>query len=198
MNMWWQRRSVRVRLTLWYVAAMVVVLAVYATTVLAIVSRNVSNALDDRLHGDFQWAAEMAEQKSDGTVAWFEGAHSTDEDTPWLQVWTSSGKLMYRSRRAEVQPLPDSHDIAFQLHEPLEIKSVGVLPFRMLSGKTTLAGQPVIIQVARSELPSRNDVIDLTLIFVFGLPLGVAAAGLGGYALASRALARALPRRQTA
>ena len=100
MNMWWQRRSVRVRLTLWYVAAMVVVLAIYATTVLAIVSRNVSTALDDRLHGDFQWAAEMAEQKSDGTVAWFEGAHSTDEDTPWLQVWTSSGKLMRAAAKA--------------------------------------------------------------------------------------------------
>ena len=68
----WQR-SVRVSLTLWYVGAMVVVLGVYADAVFTFVSANLSKALDDRVRGDFQWAAEMAEQRPDGTLSWFEG-----------------------------------------------------------------------------------------------------------------------------
>ena len=42
MNRWWRSLSVRVRLTLWYVAAMVIVLAVYAVAVFVFVSRSVS------------------------------------------------------------------------------------------------------------------------------------------------------------
>ena len=37
MNRWWQPRNVRVRLALWYLGAMVVVLAVYAAGVFAFV-----------------------------------------------------------------------------------------------------------------------------------------------------------------
>lgn len=62
-------RSARVTLTLWYVAAMVVVLAVYAASVF--VSTGVWKSLDDRLHGDFRWAAEMADQSPDGSLARF-------------------------------------------------------------------------------------------------------------------------------
>ena len=56
--------GVRARLTLWYVAAMVVVLTVYAAGVFMFVSRSGSRALDARLRSDFTWAAEMWEQQS--------------------------------------------------------------------------------------------------------------------------------------
>ena len=46
MRRWWRSHSVRVRLTLWYVAAMVVVLAVYAAVVFAFVNRSVSETLE--------------------------------------------------------------------------------------------------------------------------------------------------------
>ncbi len=42
MTQWWRSHSVRLRLTLWYVAAMVVVLCVYAALVFVFVSRNAS------------------------------------------------------------------------------------------------------------------------------------------------------------
>ena len=61
MRRWWQTRSLRTSLTLWYVVAMVIVLGLYATVVFLFVSRNLSEALNDRLRGDFQWAARMAE-----------------------------------------------------------------------------------------------------------------------------------------
>jgi heavy metal sensor kinase len=65
------------------------------------------------------------------------------------------------------------------------------VPVRILSrrGKIVQTSKPVVIQVARGEGPMRQQLRDLALVLVFGLPLGVAAAGLGGYTLAQRALA---------
>ena len=68
MSRWWRSHSVRVRLTLWYVAAMVVVLAIYATVVYVFVSRNASETLDRRLRGDFQWAAATVDVGPGGRV----------------------------------------------------------------------------------------------------------------------------------
>ena len=45
MKRWWRPLGVRVRLTFWHVAVMIVVLAVYAAGVFAFVSRSVSDSL---------------------------------------------------------------------------------------------------------------------------------------------------------
>jgi heavy metal sensor kinase len=47
----------------------------------------------------------------------------------------------------------------------------------------------VVIEVARSEASMRRQLTDLVMLMLLGLPLGVAAAGGGGYLLARRALA---------
>jgi heavy metal sensor kinase len=60
---------------------------------------------------------------------------------------------------------------------------------RVLSRRDAIYGEPVIIQVARSETAMRNDLADLALILIVGLPIAVAVAGFGGYALARGALA---------
>jgi len=52
---WWRSHSVRVQLTLWYVAAMIIVLGVYAAAILVYVNRSASAALNQQLRGDFQF-----------------------------------------------------------------------------------------------------------------------------------------------
>ena len=68
----------------------------------------------------------------------------------------------------------------------MEVASVRL---RVLSDRSTIGGKPVIIQVGGSEERIRRERRGLVLILVFGLPLGIVAAGLGGYSLARRALA---------
>ena len=46
MTRWWRSHSVRVQLTLWYAAAMIVVLGLYAAAVFASVSRSMSDSLE--------------------------------------------------------------------------------------------------------------------------------------------------------
>ena len=190
MNQWWRSRSLRVSLTLWYVAAMMVVLGVYAAAVFAFVSRSVSASLDRRLRGDIWWASAMVDQRPDGTITWFDSDDATgDEDRPWLQVWSPDGALLYRSAAAEQRPLPESKDLAAHADGRIASVPTELVPYRVLSRRDKIYARPVVIQVARSEASMRQDLRQLVLILVLGLPLGVAAAGFGGYSLARRALA---------
>ena len=68
MRMRWVPRTLRVRLTAWNVGVMVVVLAIYASVVLLLVTRNASATIDAQIRSDFRWAAEMAQQGPDGTL----------------------------------------------------------------------------------------------------------------------------------
>ena len=195
MKGWRSALGVRARLTLWYVAAMVIVLTVYAGGVFGFVSRSVSDALDARLRSDFTWAAEMWDQRPDGTVTWFDADEtgqsdaSQDEDNPWLQVWTPKGELLFQTALARRNPLPQT--AALVAHPPEHIVAVDDSgpTFRVLSRPATVGGKPVVIQVARSDGTMRQELRELTIILVLGLPFGVAAAGLGGYVLARGALA---------
>ncbi len=179
--------SVRVRLTLWYVSAIVVVLAVYAGGVRAFVSRSASTTLESQLRSDFAWAAEMWEQRPDGTLTWF--GNGEDEDSPWLQVWSPAGSLLFRTAAAKRHPLADSVTLAGDAAGRVSSVRIDDMTFRVLSRRSVVGGTGVVIQVARSEGPRQLQLQQLTLFLALGFPFGAAAAGLGGYALARRALA---------
>jgi heavy metal sensor kinase len=183
---WWRSHSVRVQLTLWYVAAMTLVLAVYAGAILAYVSRSASQLLNQQLRSDFQWATVMVEQTPEGGITW--NGEEAIEEHPWLQVWGADGKLLFRNDVALGQP-----DVGLGLSNLADDTFVSVpisdgVPLRVLSRRGEIAGSPVVIQVGRSEQALRQQIRTVALILLLGLPVGVATAGLGGYMLARRAL----------
>ena len=188
MSRWPLLRTVRARLTMWHLAAMVLVLIVYASAVFTLVRINGSSALDERLRSDFRWAAEMAQQQPDGTLVWFDG--NDDSGSPWLQVWNQQGDVLFRTALARRLPVPESQALA---RNPVDkIVSVGTdtVPFRILTRPVTISGSPLVIQVGWSEAAMRQELNELLLVLVLGLPLSVIAAGLGGYWLARGALAQ--------
>jgi heavy metal sensor kinase len=179
-----------VSLTLFYVAAMLVVLGVYAAAVFAFVSRGLWDSLDQRLRGDFQLAAAMVDEGPDGRITWYDPEEGdVSDDSPWLQVWGPDGELLFANAVATRRPLAASRDLSLKPDDRFaSMPSVGVT-YRVLSRHGKISGQAVVIQVARSETATAQQLRDLLLILVLGLPLGVATAGLGGYFLARRALA---------
>jgi len=184
---WWRSHSVRVQLTLWYVAAMTLVLAVYAGAILAYVSRSASQLLNQQLRSDFQWATVMVEQTPEGGVTW--NGEEAIEEHPWLQVWGADGKLLFRNGVALGQP-----DVGLDLPNLPDDATVSVatgdgVPLRVLSRRGEIADNPVVIQVGRSEQAMREQIRTVALILLLGLPVAVATAGIGGYVLARRALA---------
>src|SRR4029453_14115517 len=113
---WWRSHSVRLRLTMWYVAAMVVVLGVYVFGVYIFVSRNVSDSLDDRLRADFYWAAATVDEGPDGLIMPFPRiALLLEEKTPGGRGGSAGGTgLLLNNEEARRRPLPESQALAAQ------------------------------------------------------------------------------------
>jgi heavy metal sensor kinase len=190
---WWTAHSVRRKLTLWYVGAMIVVLAVYAAAVYSFVSRSLSQSLDQQLRRDFQWAAATVYQTREGLFTWTDPQEIVaEEELPWVQVWSEQGDLLFGNSEAERRRIPETRALALAADTtsdaPAIVNTPGA-PTRVLSRRGRIGPQPVIIQVARSEAAMRQSLSELLLVLVLGLPIAVALAGLGGYTLARRALA---------
>jgi heavy metal sensor kinase len=169
---------------------MLVILGVYAGVVYAFVGRSAASTLDQRLRGDFQLTAAMVDEGPDGRIMWFDPQEGTcDEETPWLQVWSPDGMLLYANCLAKTFPLPASRALALRPEDRIESIPTSGAPFRIVSRHGAISGQPVVVQVARSEAPMRQELRNLALILVLGLLLGIAIAGFGGYSLARLALA---------
>ena len=212
MMRWWRSHSIRVRLSLWYVATMFIVLGVYAAAILAFVNQTASQTLDQQLGRDFQWIAATIYYTPEGTLTWNEPEEiAPDEELPWAQVWHLDGKvLLFRNSEAERRPVPESQALASQADGRIVSVRTDEIPIRVLTRRggicrsvaRVVAGLcigpdpseppqppiPVVIQVARSEAALQQEIRQLVLILGLGLPLAVATAGVGGYTLARRAL----------
>jgi len=188
---WWRSHSVRLRLTLWYLAAIVVVLAAYAMAVYAFVSRSVSEALDERLRADFFWAAATVDEGPDGLIMPFPQIDLLlEQESPWVQVWSADGReLLLSNEEARRRPIPESQSLATQGGDRIVSIPASPVPVRVLSRRSYIVRRPVTIQVARSEAAMRGELRELSLILMLGLPIGVLIAGAGGYTLARGALA---------
>src|SRR5215510_410921 len=140
-------RSVRVRLTLWYVAVMLAVLGVYAGAVYTFVHDNSSQLLDARLHDDFDWASDMLAQRPDGSIAPYD--ETGEGDSPWLQVYSTSGELLYFTPEARRNPVPDSEKLAARPDENIVTIPHVKPPYRVMSGQAKIGERRVVVQVAR-------------------------------------------------
>ena len=192
MKRWWRSHSIRVRLTLWYVATMILVLGVYAAVIVLFVSRSASESLEGQLRRDFQLAAATIYRAPDGSLTWDEPEQIVPEQDPlWVQVWNADGRqLLFRSAEAERLPVPESQALAAQLAAQSVTVPGETVPTRILSRLSgfSAGSERFVIQVGRSEAPMRQELQQLTFILLLGLPLAVAIAGLGGYTLARGAL----------
>ena len=166
---------------------MLAVLGLYAGAVYTFIRDNSSQLLDERLHDDFDWASDMLAQRPDGTIAPYD--ETGEGDSPWLQVYSTNGELLYFTPEARRNPVPNSEKLAAIPDEHI-VTIPGVNPpYRIMSGGAKIGERRVVVQVARSEATIMQDLNQLLYILLLGLPVGVAAAGVGGYVLARRALA---------
>jgi hypothetical protein len=111
---WIRSHSVRVRLTLWYVAAMSVVLGVYVFAVYSFVDRSIADTVDEQLRDDIYWVTASVYQTPDGSLMLNEPEQLAPEaDAPWVQVWNADGsELLYRNSEAIRRSVPQSQSIS--------------------------------------------------------------------------------------
>src|SRR5262245_49007268 len=180
-------RSLRGSLTLWHMSALLIVLLVYAVAVFVFVRRNLSAALDERLGDDLEWAAAMADVTTDGSLRWFDEDPDGEHASPWLQVW-SNGQLIFRTAVAERNSIPSADNLVRQPDRHIVAVRTPNATARVLTASTSIYCRQVVLQVARSETQMQEELGQLLLLLLLGLPIGVAASGIGGYFIARRAL----------
>jgi heavy metal sensor kinase len=161
---------------------------VYATTTFMAVRHEFLEQLDDRLHEDVESTETQLTRTPDGRVGWTSAPHpdARSDDAAVYEVWSASGEQLHRSGAGV--PLP-----------PLALASVGSAyrydtivvdrqRWRTVASPVMVDGRSMVLRVARSEQRLRGELSEVLIILVFGLPFVVALAGVGGYALARRAL----------
>lgn len=197
MTRWWRSHSLRVRLTAWYVGTMVVVLGAYVALVHAFLRQDMIETLDEQLRRDFAWASATVDYTAEGGIEWTDPEIVLGAEAPWVQVWSRDGsQLLVSSAEARRRPISASQALARQADEGITQLPTEGATFRMLTGRGAFqvrrgaaADVPYVLQVARPDTAMRERIAELTALLLFGLPLGVAAAGVGGYLVAGRALA---------
>jgi heavy metal sensor kinase len=179
--------SIRARLTAWYSVVLSLMLLVYATATFLAVRREFLEQLDEELHGDFETAEGFLVPAADGRITWAgDRYHDPDNDQDrGSEVWAPAGEPIYRSATsAALAPaaLPAS---AAPRYETIAANG---RRWRTLTRTALVGGHGVVLRVSRSEERVREQLWEILVVLVLGLPMVVALAGLGGYVLARRAL----------
>jgi len=163
-------------------------MVVYATATFLAVRHEFLEQIDDQLHDDFETAEGFLAPASDGRIVWSgDRHHDPDYDEErGSDVWSTSGDPIYRSTASAA--LPPAAIAAATASPRYESVVANGRRWRTLAGTSLVGGRAVVLRVSRSEDRLRTQLWEILVVLALGLPLVVALAGMGGYALARRAL----------
>ena len=169
--------SVRVRLTLWYSAALALIILAFSLGVFLFVRASLSRQLDRQLESDFKAVAQaLSEESSEISEAESDNAFRTFE-------LFRGGKVLFETpafRRSGLADFP-------------EAPAPGVRTVRVPSGArfrlmTAPAGADLVLTIALDEGALRSALGTLAAILLLAMPVALTLAGLGGYVIAGRLL----------
>lgn len=183
------RPSIRAHLTTSYAVVLAIMLIVYATATFLAVRHEFLEQLDGQLYDDFESAEERLMRNPEGRIVWTKDHHQNPESDSdrVFEVWSAAGEQIHRSGASVALPAPTLASIGSRYRFDTIVADDD--QWRALTASTRVDGQPVVLRVSRSEERLRNQLWEILVVLVFGLPLVVALAGIGGYVLARRALA---------
>jgi heavy metal sensor kinase len=192
MRNWWKKRSLRLRLTVWYTAV--------ATGILLGLTPAVYALIEHRLHVEFDRQLRIDSVLVESHLASALGdrphlgadqmGHVNSGGAAWLEVWSENGQLMLRH-----WPMPEN-DIKRPLPAPSQAGELfdtvaleNKLPVRMIERPARLGQQAVIIRVFRDESGLHRMLREILIGFALGVPIAALLSALGGFVMAGRTLA---------
>ena len=182
-------RNVRTRLTLWYLGVLAAILALFTAGTGAFLFFQLREDLDREIAMDLESIERpLSEALQSGTK--FHEVEDPDAPERFLEAWSSDGRLLYRSDRLGTRALGGPPTPEELQREYLERSATlaGGTRVRIASGRMHGGARP-LVRIAHSEEPVWREFRELLSVMLLGFPVALALAGLGGYALARRALA---------
>jgi heavy metal sensor kinase len=190
---WWQRRSVRFRLALWYAAATAFVLFAFAWFVYEVIEHRLGAEIDRQLRSDFDLVEAQVDLDAEEGARWnVHGPHGHEASPPisaWFEIWSENGGLLLRHWPV---PMASSTDPLPPLRAPtLKFTTVEFERdrlVRVMEGPGQVEGRRVFIRVFRDQMEMRRTLGEIVKVSTLGFPLAVALAAIGGYLIATRSL----------
>jgi heavy metal sensor kinase len=184
-------RSIRVRLTIWYLLLLAVTLAVFSVAVYLALRQSLYDNLDDALESRSELVA--------GIVAGggLEGLDAGDipgdpvEGEEFVRVYDASGNLMYDNTASAFRPAEDPAGVQSALSGRTTRRDVdaGGVSLRVVIEPIEGEGGTLgVVEVGLSEDDVSETLQRLLVIIAIAYPLALVLAGLGGVILADRAL----------
>jgi heavy metal sensor kinase len=184
-------RSIRVRLTLWYIALLALILAAFSAGIYLTLRHNLYSNLDDTLEARSEEL--LAGMRFEGDQPTLEGLlpeANPEPDDQFVRVFDASGTVTFDSSAGIAgDAASDALDAAL---------GGGTATEQVDAGEDTLRSRYVpirrdgeiagVLEVARSEDDVRDTLRTLLLILAVSYPATIAVASVGGAFLAGRAL----------
>jgi heavy metal sensor kinase len=189
--------SLRVRLTLWYGTALALVLVVFGGALYAVLARGLRDQIDRSLEEAAAVVVRAVEQHGIGPFLPFEDLAAEFPELAVLdksfQIFSPAGKITIQSPNLGRQDIPLSPTaLASALNGRATFESARFRDgssFRLLSVPIRGNGVLVnIVQVGTSLRPVEEMLHRLVLVLLVSAPIALAAALVGGWFLADRAL----------
>jgi heavy metal sensor kinase len=186
-------RNVRSRLTVWYVLVLASLLALYAGVASLFLFLSLREDFDHNLVEDLDTVEGTLTKEANGLVS----LHSIHPDAAeprighFIEVWSPQGSLLFRSAALRNQALggpPDPNE-GIRDPTPSTIRLPNGARVRLVSSVYHLEDQRVILRVAYSEEGLWRELREFGAVLLLGFPIALLLAGVGGYALARKALA---------
>lgn len=192
---WWQRRTIRFRLAVWYAVGSTLLITAFALVLYSFVAVRMARPLDHQLRGDLDRVQQALQVNADRTLRW-NGIEIADPapwmgEYPWFELWDEHDHLVRR-----IWPLAENRPVqlpgapsrtvgagavsVFYVAPDLRLRALSV-PFPVPGIET-----PWMIRLMRVHQPHADALPELQLIIAITLPIVVALLVFGGYAFTRR------------
>jgi heavy metal sensor kinase len=186
---------IRTRLTLWYVSLLVALLLLYGIGTSLLLFRNLHKELATHTVEDLETLEGLLFFDANGQLRLRDDYHNHPESKHvqerLLEVRSPQGEVLYRNERLGSRSLGDA-PFAGEGEGTYSQRSVRLTDgtrVQLASRRHSIDGKPVLIRLGYTEDLVSQAFRELLLAQGAGLLLALGLAGLGGYALARRALA---------
>ena len=194
MRQWWQRRTLRLRLTIWYAFTSTVILVALGGILFFVVRGRLLSEMDRHLRGDFELVESSVSRDAAGSLSRLgydsnrDEADSDQQAEPWFEILSPSGSILLREGPSSDWKILSSVRHLEGGFGAFSAETDGHLHVRVLENKTHLADEPVTLRVFRPETELRQALAELGAVLAFGLPLAGVLSAAGGYVIAHRSL----------
>ncbi|MDI1334954.1 MAG: ATP-binding protein [Lacunisphaera sp.] len=188
MKAWWQHRTLRFRLALWYSFGGTLLLAVFSATIYGFVAQRMAKPLNHALRQDLEKIQTKLLVLPDRRITWqgreVPAGTAWDAREPWFELWDEQGQLVRRCwpfnedhlDRLPASPVRGSDTLSvFRIAPDIPLR-VHSTPYRI-----PYPNGDWMIRVMRIHEPAADALSALLAIIVVSLPLTVALLVAGGY-----------------